>query len=64
MSDIICTSSNAEKIIESVPKINLSFLRLIKTLALISIRKQEGICCCGTVPVWYMKFSASKKFLS
>jgi quinolinate synthase len=63
MSDIICTSSNAEKIIESVPKGQPIIFAPIKTWVLISIRKRAGICYCGTVPVWCTKFSASKRYL-
>lgn len=55
LSHLVCTSSNAEKIVNSVPTNIPIIFAPDKNLATISIKKQEGKWCFGMVPVWFMK---------
>ena len=61
LSDIICTSSNAKAIVESLPKEQPIILPLIRIWAHGSIRKREETCCYGTGPAWCTKFLVCKK---
>ena len=48
LSDIICTSSNAQAIVESLPADQPIILLQIRTLGLISTRRRVEIWCSGT----------------
>jgi len=55
LSDIVCTSSNALKIVESVPKNVPIIFAPDKNLGKYIIQKQEEKCFCGMALVSYMK---------
>ena len=63
LSDVIVTSSNAKKIVESFRKIKKSFSHRIKTWAIISILLPEETWYYGMVPAWSTKSIHWKRLL-
>jgi quinolinate synthase len=61
LSDIICTSSNAVKIIESVPPEQPILFAPDKNLGAWLNKKPAATCCSGTAPVWCTRSSAWKR---
>ncbi len=62
LSDIICTSSSAEKIINQIPIDKPILFSPDRNLANILSRKQEEICCFGMGVVLFTKLLVSEKF--
>lgn len=61
LSDYICTSSNAEYIVNSIPKETPIIFAPDKNLGAYLVKKREEICCFGMELVWCMKFFRLKK---
>ena len=58
LSDIICTSSNAEAILNSLPKDQKIIFAPDKNLGGYLNKKRAEICCYGMELVWFMRFLA------
>lgn len=63
ISDICCTSSNAKKIIDSIPEDQPIIFAPDKTWEPISTKLQVGICCYGKEPVLCTKLFPLTNFL-
>lgn len=63
LSDIICTSSSAEKIINQVPLDKKYYFHPIEILVNILLKKPVEICCFGMAVALFTKLLVKKKFL-
>ena len=61
LSDIICTSSNAQQIVESLPRDQKIIFAPDRNLGGYINKVTGRECCCGMAPVWCMKFFHSKR---